>query len=292
MATRYGCLASDAGSAYPAYLRCILFFNSMSSFPLFSVVTVTLNCSQDALATARSVGSQSFRDYQYIIKDGESSDGTIEELRGEGLAVRVTKDSGVYDAMNQALRLCHGLYICFLNAGDIFVDKHVLRRVAEFIRCAREADIYYGDMIMNIPDPHTDPGEDRRLIRHTPYPERPSRFFLYRQGLCHQGWFVRKAVYGEEPFDVRLKIMADYDFLLTQILRKRVRLEHMPVTIANYKGSGLSEQLRDEWAEERKHLVRKYFPLAERALYDGIRQSAHLVLTTIRRARSAGLTNC
>lgn len=250
----------------------------MVSKPLFSIVTVTLNCAEDALATARSVLSQDFQDYEYIIKDAGSTDGTVQKLQEQRLSVYVKEDSGIFHAMNQALKLCRGEYIFFLNAGDVFFDNNVLQQLSKHIRSKEDVDIYYGDVVMNIPHPYEDLQEHRRLRRHTLYPSHLSKFFLYRSGLCHQAWLVRKRVYLEDPFDVRLKIMADYDFLLNQALRKKAKMEHVPLMIVDYKGMGKSEQAHDEWLNDRRQIVSKYFSPVERLIYEGIRLSAKSVL--------------
>ncbi len=261
----------------------------MVSKPLFSIVTVTLNCVEGALATANSVLTQNFQNYEYIIKDGGSTDGTVQELREQGLSVYVKRDDGIYHAMNQALKLCHGEYVYFLNAGDVFFDKHVLQQLAEHIRQEGDVDFYYGDAVMNIQHPYEDPRGRRRLTRRTLYPSRLSKFFLYRSGLCHQAWLVRKGIYLQDPFDVRLKIMADYDFLLHQVLRKKIKMEHISLFIVRYKGMGRSEQLRDEWLSDRRQVVRKYFSLGERLVYESVRLSAKIVLRSAYKMRLFGM---
>jgi len=73
------------------------------SAPLFSIVTVTLNCVEDAVATAKSVLDQDCGNYEYIVKDGGSTDSTVTELGRLGVQTIVKPDVGVYAAMNQAL---------------------------------------------------------------------------------------------------------------------------------------------------------------------------------------------
>ena len=98
----------------------------MAHSPFFSVVTVTLNAAEKAAQTARSVLEQTFGDYEYIVKDGGSTDDTVRKLRELGsFNIQVCRDSGIYNAMNQALRCCSGKYVCFLNAGDVFTSESV-----------------------------------------------------------------------------------------------------------------------------------------------------------------------
>ena len=191
--------------------------------PIFSIVTVTLNCLEDAILTAQSVLGQTFAGYEYIIKDGKSTDGTIESLQRLGQKVVSCKDYGIYDAMNQAISYCRGKFIYFLNAGDVFFDKDVLLHLSEYACSNADIDFYYGNVVMNIRHPYSSSQGNRRLRRRMLYPLRLSKFFLYRSGLCHQAWLVRKEVYLKDPFDIRLPIMADYDFLLKQVLRRKIK---------------------------------------------------------------------
>jgi putative colanic acid biosynthesis glycosyltransferase len=251
----------------------------MEPRPLFTVITVTLNCREAALATAGSVLSQTYRSFEYVIKDGGSTDSTVEALRGRGLAVHAGRDAGIYDAMNRALAWCGGEYVLFLNAGDVFVDSQVLSRLAEAIRAQPAADLYYGDLIMDLPHPYAPPAQGRRLKRRVLNPARLSRFYLYRRGLCHQACLVRRELYLRDPFDVRLTLMADYDFLLKAAFRRKTRMRHIPSLIADYQGGGRSEQLHAQWLLERRQLVQEYFSPAERFIYATLRLTARWMLT-------------
>ena len=94
--------------------------------PLFSVVTVCKDCKDKLLRTARSVHEQKFQNFEYIIKDGGSTDGTV-DVFNEIQATKIISepDSGIFNAMNIALDYCSGEYVIFLNAGDTFCDAYV-----------------------------------------------------------------------------------------------------------------------------------------------------------------------
>ena len=255
--------------------------------PLFSIVTVTLNCLEDAILTAQSVLGQTFAGYEYIIKDGKSTDGTIEGLQHLGQKVVSCEDYGIYNAMNQAISYCRGQFIYFLNAGDVFFNKDVLFYLSEYACSNTDTDIdfYYGNVVMNTRHPYASSQENRRLCRRIEYPSRLTKFFLYRSGLCHQAWLVRKEVYLNDPFDIRLPIMADYDFLLKQILRRKIKTKHISRFIVNYRGFGRSEEIGDQWLNDRRQILNWYFSPIERLAYEKIRLSAKLVLKLAYRMR-------
>ena len=107
--------------------------------PLITIITVAYHDAWAVVKTARSVFSQSFKEFEYIIVDGESRDGTAELAlfwKTAGLLDKaiVEPDNGVYDAMNKGIKAAAGDYVCFMNAEDIFSDTTVLERVATFLK--------------------------------------------------------------------------------------------------------------------------------------------------------------
>jgi glycosyltransferase involved in cell wall biosynthesis len=109
------------------------------SSPLITIITVSYHDAWAVVKTARSVFSQSFKEFEYIIVDGESLDGTAEfgsflEIAGLLGKSIIEPDKGVYDAMNKGIKVASGEYVCFMNAGDIFADNNVLERIAIFLK--------------------------------------------------------------------------------------------------------------------------------------------------------------
>ena len=111
------------------------------AFPMFSIIVVSLNAGDKLLETIESIREQSFTDYEVVIKDGGSKDGSVEFLKKQMLGFDTAmrnrirlfeeKDSSIYDGMNQAVEKAEGKYLYFLNCGDYFYDERVLERVAE-----------------------------------------------------------------------------------------------------------------------------------------------------------------
>ena len=114
--------------------------------PLFSIITITFNAAGTLPATLRSVERQTFTDYEYLIVDGASTDGTIAIAQHSAAVSSVTSepDKGLYDAMNKGLRKARGCYLVFLNAGDAFHEPDTLQKIADSIE-KTDPDIVYGE---------------------------------------------------------------------------------------------------------------------------------------------------
>lgn len=226
------------------------------SEPLFSIVTVTLNCADDAVRTAQSVLAQDFANYEYIVKDGGSQDDTVERLSALGVTVNVSRDTGIYAAMNQALALCQGRYVYFLNAGDTFYRPDVLSCLAAGMD-PRSA-IVYGRVAL------------APINRTTKAPARLSRFYLFRKNLCHQAWLARLDVYRAlNGFDLQYRYVADQDFLWRALLWRKLGSQYVDVTLATfvYGGASTKKSARRDVRSERWNLLRRFFSTLEIALY-------------------------
>ena len=121
--------------------------------PFFSIIVVCLNPGEKLLQTLQSIQKQEFRDYEIVLKDGGSTDGSLQKLDPEqsGLHVVTKPDRGIYDAMNQAVEEAKGRFVFFLNCGDWFMDEQVLAdmhdRIAGHEQTGTERSaIYYGNV--------------------------------------------------------------------------------------------------------------------------------------------------
>ena len=105
----------------------------------YSILVVCLNAGQRLLDTIDSIINQTYQNYEIIIKDGESTDGSVEQVKScyaeqmERIRIISQRDSGIYDAMNQACTYAKGDYYLFLNTGDSFYDEYVLEKITDGI---------------------------------------------------------------------------------------------------------------------------------------------------------------
>lgn len=225
--------------------------------PLFSVITINFNDSKGLEQTMNSVVRQTFRDFEYIVIDGGSSDGSRELIGkyAKSLAYYCSeKDNGIYDAQNKGWKKAVGKYCLFLNSGDYLADEHVLQRFAD---SCPVADIVYGDLMV-------DNGRDP--LYRLPQPERFSFDDLVYSTVFHPASFIsRDLLEVRGGYDTDFRICADYDFFVDAILVRQCSTRHVAESVAvfNTAGIGSSAAHRNVHEAERNKALRKYFPEAE-----------------------------
>lgn len=228
----------------------------MSETPLITVVTVCLNSGEQLLETVASVLSQECDGWEYLIKDGGSTDGSLDRLPDDGrIRIEVSEDSGIYGAMNDAVALAGGRYINFLNAGDRFPARDTLQVVSEKIReSAVSPDLVYGDFL------------DERSAKVRRASSSITRKSLFLSGVCHQAQWIRKEVFEElGGFDAAFRLRADQELLL-RMAEKGSRFLYIPKVLALYDGKGFTAkpENRAELDREWSTLRRSRYTLSER----------------------------
>lgn len=234
--------------------------------PQFSIITVTLNAGESLGRTIESIRSQTNRDFEHIVKDGGSTDGSIEAFAKpcQGYEPRLLRrrDEGIYDAMNQALDLATGQYVVFMNAGDCLYDESTLAHVGRELSGDGGIDLLYGDYYYN---------PVGMVIRS---PRRLGAFTLFRNTLCHQACFINRAVLRRAGlFDTTLRVQADYDMLLRMVIRLEGKARHTPVPLCRALGGGFSAKHASVAAAEARVVRRRYFPRSQGFVFEAIRAS-------------------
>lgn len=216
---------------------------------MFSVITVCMNAGEKLRQTIESILKQDYRDYEMIVKDGCSKDGSVEALpKDDRIRLLIREDKGIYDAMNQAVSYASGSYILFLNCGDSFPDADILKKTAAFIRKRPGCGIYYGDTFCE------------RTNDRVASPPRITPFVCYRNIPCHQSCFYERELFLQKQYDLSYRIRADYDHFLWCVLKGGIEPAYMGFVTASYEGGGYSEskanQKRDR--EEHQKITRTY----------------------------------
>lgn len=221
----------------------------------FSVITVCLNPGEKLALTLESILRQSYPDVEIILKDGGSTDGSIEGWRKENGAgsgaekvkIFAEKDRGIYDAMNQAVAHVSGDFLLFLNCGDTFADEKVLEQTAKVLEEEKNAGtnmdrlVLYGD---------TCSGKNGVVIASAPH---ITGFTCYRNIPCHQSCFYSAALCREKPYDQQYRIRADYDHFLWCFYRAKAKMRHMGFPVGAYEGGGFSENKKNRELDKREH---------------------------------------
>lgn len=201
-----------------------------------TVCTVVFNAADNIENTINSVLSQDYADIEYVIIDGESSDGTQEILKkyeNKISRLLIEKDKGVYDAMNKALDLAQGDFLIFMNAGDTFVGPDVLTRTAELIKDG--SAVYYGNVI------YVNKGKDISYFHGGKF----GKHRLSMKNICHQSVFYPKPVYKKYKYDLRYKVFSDYVYNLT-LVSSKIKFIYINIVISFFETGGLSSSTPDE----------------------------------------------
>lgn len=223
--------------------------------PVFSIIVVCLNPGEKLKATLQSIQMQTYQEYEIIIKDGLSTDGSLRFIKGIPAVRLIEKhDSGIYDAMNQAVKEAKGSYIYFLNCGDTFYNEFVLGEIADLIReQPTQAGIYYGNIFERMTG---------QVVFSNPHMD---AFGCYRNVPCHQACFYQRALLEAHPFLTEYKVRADYEQFLWCFFEAKADCIYKPVLIADYEGGGFSETKENKLVSAREHreIVNRYMSRAQ-----------------------------
>lgn len=237
----------------------------------FSIVVVSLNSGKRLQETLQSILQQTYTDYEVIIKDGGSTDGSLDFLTAEKVLennpqIRLIqeKDKSIYDGMNQAVTYVAGQYVQFLNCGDLFYDENVLKNVAEFIKKDTSRAESEGNKskseISRIPSIYY--GNQYNLIQKTVITSAPqiNDFTCFRNVPCHQVCFYDKRLFEKRSYLPEYTVRADYEHFLYSVYEEKARTQAMPVIICFYEGGGYSETKvnRKKSSAQHREITDKY----------------------------------
>ena len=226
------------------------------------ILIVSLNPGEKLKKTLDSIFAQTVCDYRIIIKDGGSTDGTLEKLSDEGYftghdnVIIVRKhDSGIYDGMNRAVEIMleelgdEDHYCLFLNCGDTLYDEKVLEKVIPYLDKTYDREhIFYGDQYNTI---------QKCKVSSSP---NINEFTLFRNVPCHQVCFYSTKLFRRRAYDIRYSVRADYEHFLYCCYEENAECEHIDVIICDYEGGGYSEtpQNRKRSAEQHREITDRY----------------------------------
>lgn len=203
----------------------------------FSIITICKNASGSIRRTMESVLCQEYDDYEYIVIDGDSDDGTIDiaySYSAPRVKIISEPDRGISDAFNKGIKNSIGDALFFLNSGDFFVNCNVLEKAADDM-AEYKADIYTYAVA--------------NIINHRfPENEEKGKMCWERSLIPHQGTFVRRSVFEEVGlFNENFKIRMDYDFFYRcRKAGKRFWCNHDVITYYDLNGISSADKYRFE----------------------------------------------
>ena len=250
------------------------------SSPTLTIITINLNNIKGLQKTIDSVLSQSFKDYEWIIIDGGSTDGSkelIEQHKNHFAYWCSEPDNGIYNAMNKGVAHAHGEWLQFLNSGDWLFDSKTLDRV---FAITHSEEILYGDFI------EYNNGKYGRYY----LPNKISLHYLQYRDINHQAMFINIKKVCKIEYDESIKIVADWHLFVSLALQG-YSFRHLDYPIVYYEGMGISNIYRNEAATERASVWRKTIPpliledMYELTIYEqhNIYINTHRILKTLKK---------
>ncbi len=225
----------------------------MNPSPRISIITVVFNGEKHIGRTIESVLGQTYKEIEYIIIDGKSTDLTLEVIRGyEGVHQVVSEpDEGLYDAMNKGLKAASGDYVWFLNSGDQIYSTDTIETMVEGL--AGKPDIIYGGTMI-IDEEQNEVG-DRRLK-----PPAQLTWLSFRQGMvvCHQSIIVRRTKAPLYNLDYRLS--ADIDWAI-RAAKEATQIHNSNQVLSMFLEGGLTDHNIKAGLKERFIIMREYYGL-------------------------------
>lgn len=216
-----------------------------------SIITINYNNLRGLKKTCDSVIAQTWKDYEWIIVDGGSTDGSLEFIERYAAEGNFAwwcseKDAGVYNAMNKGIVKASGEYLIFMNSGDCFHDENTLRNVfsKEYV-----ADVVYGDSYFVY--------EDKSILM-----TRPEHFgldFLLTDTIYHQSSFIKRELLKKNGYDEKYKIVSDWKAWIVWLLEGR-NFKHIDIPVADFDAQGISMVNKEARLKENIMVLKEVLP--------------------------------
>lgn len=208
-----------------------------------SIITINFNNLEGLQKTIDSVIFQTFRDFEWIVIDGGSTDGSKEliELNAEHFAYWVSEpDKGIYNAMNKGIKVANGEYCLFLNSGDSLFKASTLEDV---FSKEHSEDLFWGRMLYSV-------SEERKLdigMNNLDF----SAFELFQRSLPHQACFIKRDVLvADGMYDESYRIVSDLKFFYNSVMCKQHSMAYVDTLVSVMDGNGISSDLKRNKEEE------------------------------------------
>lgn len=246
-----------------------------------SIVTINYNNLEGLRRTIDSILCQTWHDYEWIIIDGGSTDGSkelIEETANKLAASDFNPlsywcsepDKGIFNALNKGAQKAIGQYVNFLNSGDVYTGADVLEKV--FRDKLYECDVIYGDWqdiakgeLLNIWSSGSPLTLKQELIQCT----------------CHQALFIYTDGLKKDPYDESYKMMADWCKNISWLMQGK-KFVYVPVVICYYDLTGVSSQFDSEtYLKEKNRMIAELFPSSLMPYYNYLLKGQDLIANMV-----------
>jgi putative colanic acid biosynthesis glycosyltransferase len=211
--------------------------------PFFSIITISFNNIDGLRNTHESVINQDFENYEWLVVDGGSSDGTddyLSNITDERLRYVCEADDGIYDAMRKGVNMASGEYLIFMNSGDVFAENDVLSSVIGEIK-GRRPQVIYGDSYERSGD-----------IRFYKPARKPSenRYVMFTH---HQSIFYKRKLIQHVGFDMSYRISGDWVMTTRVLAQANGDVYGVPIPISTFERGGISQSKSHRRIINREH---------------------------------------
>lgn len=232
----------------------------------FSIIIVSLNSKRGFSKTFKSIIKQKFHDYEIIVVDGMSTDGTINFIKQQKNKISkiiIEKDSGIYYAMNKGIKISNSIWTIFMNCGDVFYNDSILKTFSEnnFIN----KDIVFGNTIVS--------NKFFKIFIKGKYFNKETVLMPF----CHQSAFVKTNFIKKMKFNIKYKLSADFFLFLNAFYKKKIFF-YFDQKISVVEPYGVSDILRQNVINEnikiffKKKLFKNIIKLVIIKISDRIKQ--------------------
>ena len=224
---------------------------------VLTIITINRNNAAGLEKTMQSVLSQTCTDYEYVVVDGASTDGSVDVIRrlapafGDRLKWVSEPDKGIYNAMNKGIGMATGEYIEILNSGDSLAEKDVVEKMYSAVEKEGHPSILYGNMLKDFPDGHVHrdkgfAGEEITLLS------------LYIGTLNHSPAYIRRSLFDKYGlYDESLKIDSDWKWYLQAIVFGEEKPVYVDIDVTLFDMTGISETNKELTKAEREQTLRE-----------------------------------
>ena len=226
---------------------------------ILSIITINRNNAVGLEKTMRSVAAQTFKEFEYIVIDGASTDGSVEVIKNLELEFAHLKwvsepDAGIYNAMNKGLRMASGNYIQILNSADCLAAPEVTERMLEELEKQGNLSILYGNMVKCFPD-------GRKMVDKCFAGQEITMLGMYTGTLNHDPAYIRRDLFEKYGYyDESLKIVSDWKWYLQALILGDEKPQYVDLDVTLFDMTGISETNKELDKKEREMVLEQLFP--------------------------------
>ena len=233
--------------------------------PTLTIITICYNIKDEIERTCKSIIDQTWQDFEWIVIDGGSTDGTVDVLKkyADRIDVLISEpDKGIYNAMNKGIKLAHGEWLNFMNGGDCFAANDVLEKV--FKNKEYDADILYGNMNFC---------KKRKTVSQMQYPHQVDKIYFHDGRIGHQAAFIKYNLFEKYGlYNEKYKIASDWEKWII-FTENNCVFQHLDFIVCNFDIEGISSTnltcsykeiasvLADFYSQKSKYYLFGFIPL-------------------------------